>query len=249
MWLVLPRGRLFRYGFSVAVTCAAVAITAVLEPALANAVLPPAFAAVLLSALVGGAGPGLLSVTVGAVMLKYGILSQDHTLVRLALFVGLGALITWLSASLRRAIQRAEEANRFLDSIVENIPDIVFVKDARSGRFVRINRAGEELLGWRRDEMIGRKDGEMFPPGTVSVRAEILPDEIRFSVSDTGPGIPEDERPHVFDQYWKGKTGGSGGAGLGLAIAKGIVEAHGGRIWVESRAGGGATFSFTLPAG
>jgi signal transduction histidine kinase len=70
---------------------------------------------------------------------------------------------------------------------------------------------------------------------------------IRFSVSDTGPGIPSENRGHVFERFWKSETGGTRGTGLGLYIAREIVEAHGGQIGVESRPGGGSTFHFTVP--
>jgi signal transduction histidine kinase len=68
-----------------------------------------------------------------------------------------------------------------------------------------------------------------------------------FSVRDTGAGIAEEALPHVFDRYWQPKHTFRQGAGLGLAIAKGIVEAHGGNIWARSRLGEGSTFSFSLP--
>ena len=69
-----------------------------------------------------------------------------------------------------------------------------------------------------------------------------------FSVSDTGPGIAAENRPKVFERYWQSSTGARArGAGLGLSIAKGIVEAHGGRIWLDSDVGKGSTFAFTIP--
>jgi PAS domain S-box-containing protein len=72
-------------------------------------------------------------------------------------------------------------------------------------------------------------------------------DEICFSVSDTGSGIPADHLGRVFDRFFQGAAHGRAGAGLGLYIARGIVEVHGGRIWVESEVGRGTTFSFALP--
>jgi PAS domain S-box-containing protein len=85
--------------------------------------------------------------------------------------------------------------------------------------------------------------------GSITVRAATEGDIVRFSVADTGPGIPADELPHVFDRYYQAQRKNRDGIGLGLSIARGIVEAHGGRIWVESEEGKGSTFSFTLPPG
>jgi PAS domain S-box-containing protein len=73
--------------------------------------------------------------------------------------------------------------------------------------------------------------------------------EVCFRVTDSGFGIPPDELPHIFERYWQGAHSRQigRGAGLGLTIAKGIVEAHHGRIWAESEVGKGSTFCFTLP--
>jgi signal transduction histidine kinase len=81
---------------------------------------------------------------------------------------------------------------------------------------------------------------------TVSVIADLQKDSVRFSVKDEGPGIAPQEMPHLFDPFWQARKG-AGGAGLGLAICKGIVKAHGGQIWVDSKPGEGSTFHFTLP--
>jgi PAS domain S-box-containing protein len=71
---------------------------------------------------------------------------------------------------------------------------------------------------------------------------------VTFSVRDTGRGISAEDQRHIFDRYWQSSNGArSRGSGLGLSIAKGIVEAHGGRIWVESELGHGSTFAFTVP--
>jgi signal transduction histidine kinase len=71
---------------------------------------------------------------------------------------------------------------------------------------------------------------------------------VLFWVADTGCGISADGLPHVFDPFWQAHKGAHQGAGLGLPITRGIIQAHGGRIWVESTLGRGSAFFFTVPA-
>ena len=84
--------------------------------------------------------------------------------------------------------------------------------------------------------------------GRVAVGADTRDEEVVFRISDTGCGISPENVPHVFDRFWQAAAqAGRLGAGLGLPITKGIVEAHGGRIWVESTLGRGSTFFFAIP--
>jgi PAS domain S-box-containing protein len=85
------------------------------------------------------------------------------------------------------------------------------------------------------------------PGGSVQVRASAAGGVMVLSVSDTGPGIPVEHQQHVFDRFWQARREGRKGLGLGLAIARGIVDAHDGRIWLESTPGTGTTFLFTIP--
>ncbi len=84
--------------------------------------------------------------------------------------------------------------------------------------------------------------------GSIRVRARASDGTIAFSVTDTGPGVAPEDLPRIFERFYKAdKSRAGGGTGLGLAIARHIVQAHGGRIWVESIEGKGATFNFTIP--
>jgi signal transduction histidine kinase len=102
----------------------------------------------------------------------------------------------------------------------------------------------------RIDQVLGNLIGNAvrFTPqgGRIQVRGERVGDRVRFSVADSGAGIDAIDLPHVFDRFWQAKRSREGGVGLGLAIARGIIAAHGGEMWVESEPGRGSTFFFTL---
>jgi signal transduction histidine kinase len=83
--------------------------------------------------------------------------------------------------------------------------------------------------------------------GRVTLKAAAENGQVVIQVIDTGPGIAPSDIEHLFDNFWQARNGDHRGVGLGLSIAKGVVEAHGGKIWCESRLGAGTTFSFTLP--
>jgi signal transduction histidine kinase len=81
----------------------------------------------------------------------------------------------------------------------------------------------------------------------IRVTAQTSGQMVQFQVSDEAGGIADEQVQYIFDQYWQAPDTRSRGTGLGLHIAKGIVEAHGGQIWVNSRLGVGSTFFFALP--
>ncbi|MEO8034406.1 MAG: PAS domain S-box protein [Acidobacteriota bacterium] len=87
--------------------------------------------------------------------------------------------------------------------------------------------------------------------GTITVEAQTTrsANEVTFRVRDSGPGIPPSDLKSVFSPYWQARKTAHLGAGLGLAIVRGIIEAHGGTVWAENAAGGGAIFTFTIPRG
>jgi PAS domain S-box-containing protein len=81
----------------------------------------------------------------------------------------------------------------------------------------------------------------------ITIGADAMNDEVCFSVTDTGPGMSAEQLPRVFDRYWQAPETARRGSGLGLFIAKGVVEAHGGHMSVDSQPGRGSRFHFTLP--
>jgi PAS domain S-box-containing protein len=83
--------------------------------------------------------------------------------------------------------------------------------------------------------------------GSISIGAELHQEQVLIAIRDTGPGIPEALLPNIFKRHWQARETARKGLGLGLHIAKGIVEAQGGSIWVESQPGAGTTFFFTIP--
>jgi len=97
------------------------------------------------------------------------------------------------------------------------------------------------------DNLVG--NALKFTPsgGRVSIGGYVDDGELRVAVADTGPGIPEEQRSRLFDRFWQARGADRRGLGLGLAIAKGIAEAHGGRLWVDSTVGEGSTFQFAIP--
>jgi two-component system sensor histidine kinase KdpD len=89
------------------------------------------------------------------------------------------------------------------------------------------------------------------PPGSpIDISAQLGEREVIVEVADRGPGLPSGEEGRIFDKFYRARDQGrAGGAGLGLTICRGIVTAHGGRIWAQNRPGGGASFRFSLPLG
>ena len=134
---------------------------------------------------------------------------------------------------------------------------IDMLRPLASGSTIRLEASVEESLphvladSARIQQVLSNLVGNAvkFTPrnGRISITAEHISGEVRFGVIDTGAGIPAEQLPHIFGRFWQASDTDRRGIGLGLAIAKGIVEAHHGKIWVESHVGLGSTFYFTLP--
>jgi signal transduction histidine kinase len=131
---------------------------------------------------------------------------------------------------------QATAAEKGISLIVEEAPPGLAV----TGDSERIMQVMSNLVG----------NAMKFVPrgGKVDVKCERRGTDAICSVADSGPGIPPEDLDKLFEKFWQRRRTDKRGVGLGLAIARGIVEAHGGHIWAESIVGAGSTFFFTLPA-
>jgi signal transduction histidine kinase len=132
-------------------------------------------------------------------------------------------------------LHRALAAPRGLElrlSLSQELPDIWADRD-------RLRQIFDNLIG----------NAIKFTPsgGSITLGAAPRDTDVLFWVADSGPGIALEDHPHLFDRFWQARAGGRAGAGLGLPIVKGIVDAHQGHVWVESAPGHGSTFFFTIP--
>lgn len=131
----------------------------------------------------------------------------------------------------------------------------IFQPMAASKRVIVLAHPTEDLLFARLDKRRVMQvlanlvsNAVKFTPagGRVELRLARNVDHLLFSVSDTGPGVPVEQRSAIFERFWQGSSAGGRGLGLGLYISRSVVEAHGGKLWVEGSAAG-SVFYFTLP--
>jgi signal transduction histidine kinase len=300
---------------------------------------------IMMSAALGGLGPGLLCTAECALAADYYWLGPPRSfgmydtgdVVAIAMFTGIGAVLSALSEALHRLRRREERAREQREELLAIVAhdlrnplnvismsaallekDLARIGDGEASRrrIAALRRSAQQmqqlisdLLDWSAIDA-GRLSVEMAPAGMEEVRSlvgdacdahrdvaasrdiqieldapagsdKILIDRarllqvlsnlignaikftppggrivarverrdgmVRFCLSDTGAGIPEQDLPHIFERYWHKARAKGGGTGLGLYISKVIVQAHGGTLQVESKVGAGTTFFFSLP--
>jgi signal transduction histidine kinase len=142
--------------------------------------------------------------------------------------------------------RRELDAAAFLRAAVDAAPGESALGVAAAGRI----EADPEMVGGVIRNLVENARRHAGPEGTITVSSTALDGRLRVDVDDDGPGIAPADRERVFDRFHRsdaGRARASGGAGLGLAISRSIVDAHGGRIWAEESPLGGARISFELP--
>jgi len=136
--------------------------------------------------------------------------------------------------------KRSYQITEILDSISNGLADLPSV-------FVDEMRIGQVLTNLVENAVKFSAEGTQ-----ITIEAQPDDDQVNIIVTDEGIGIPIESQSKLFDRFYQAEsivTGRKHGTGLGLSICKGIIEAHGGRIWVASKMGEGAKFGFTLPVG
>lgn len=148
-------------------------------------------------------------------------------------FISLGLVLQHAADNI--ASQASEKEQHLVVDIPPDLPTVL-------GSPVRLRQVANNLIG----------NAHKYTPkgGEIGVRAEVEDGQVIIQVRDNGPGIPLSDQPYIFDKFYRASNVGSDapGTGLGLAIVKSVVEAHGGRVWVESTIGQGTVFTVMLPA-
>lgn len=159
-------------------------------------------------------------------------------------------------ARLEAGMYHTEHVQLDLDMVIQQAAGGLRLPFSQAGVALEVNVPTQlpsiggdpEQLGWVVTNLVGNALRHTPEGGRVHVEAFEEEDRIHVAVSDTGSGIPRDSLEIIFDKFVQVKgTMAPGSAGLGLSIAKTVIEAHGGRIWAESELGHGSTFHFTIP--
>ena len=159
------------------------------------------------------------------------------------------------AAALDAGTYRLEFVSEDPISIVEEALDLAWLRGKKKSLAVesRVDEGLPDIYADRQAVMRVASNlvhnAVKFTPhgGRVEISASRGEGVIEFRVEDTGPGIPEEIVPHIFERYWQARRGEKRGSGLGLAISREIISEHAGEMWVESNMGAGATVGFSIP--
>jgi chemotaxis family two-component system sensor kinase Cph1 len=146
---------------------------------------------------------------------------------------------------------KTNDALKLADEMVEMLQSLALKKQIQLTRISKeeacLINLDEDRIKQVLSNLISNSLKFTPPLGLITIRITRREKDLVFSVEDTGPGIAANELPHIFDRFWQSGINRERGVGLGLAISKGIIQAHGGRIWAESTPGKGTQMSFSLP--